>query len=126
MVPLQEFYPAEGYHQNYAKQHPDNPYIMLNDAPKVADLRRELPDLYDEVRAVLSSQFSAGWQWYFLRTEKEIRDGGTMFEPGGGREDGNSVGLANVGRRVFLAGAGAALGGACCGGGGSRCVIAVR
>ncbi|MFZ0759402.1 MAG: peptide-methionine (R)-S-oxide reductase MsrB [Candidatus Sulfotelmatobacter sp.] len=35
-----------------------------------------------------------------------------MFEPGGGREDGNSVGLANVGRRVFLAGAGAALGGA--------------
>ncbi|MFZ0759403.1 MAG: peptide-methionine (S)-S-oxide reductase MsrA, partial [Candidatus Sulfotelmatobacter sp.] len=48
VVPLQVFYPAEGYHQNYAKLHPDNPYIMMNDAPKVADLRRELPDLYDK------------------------------------------------------------------------------
>ena len=46
VVALKAFYPAEGYHQNYATQHPDNPYIVYNDAPKVANLRREFPDLY--------------------------------------------------------------------------------
>jgi peptide-methionine (S)-S-oxide reductase len=46
VVPLQAFYPAEGYHQNYAKIHPNNTYIMLNDAPKVANLRKEFPELY--------------------------------------------------------------------------------
>jgi len=46
VVPLKAFYPAEGYHQNYATLHPNNPYIVYNDAPKVANLRREFPDLY--------------------------------------------------------------------------------
>ena len=46
VVPLKAFYPAEGYHQNYAANHPDDFYIMRNDAPKVAHLRAELPDLY--------------------------------------------------------------------------------
>jgi peptide-methionine (S)-S-oxide reductase len=46
VVPLQAFYPAEGYHQNYATLHPDNPYIVYNDAPKVANLRREFPEMY--------------------------------------------------------------------------------
>ena len=46
VVPLKAFYQAEGYHQNYATLHPDNPYIVYNDAPKVANLRREFPDLY--------------------------------------------------------------------------------
>jgi peptide-methionine (S)-S-oxide reductase len=46
VVPLQAFYPAESYHQNYATLHPDNPYIVYNDAPKVANLRREFPQLY--------------------------------------------------------------------------------
>jgi peptide-methionine (S)-S-oxide reductase len=46
VVPLTAFYPAEAYHQNYATLHPDNPYIVYNDAPKVANLRRQLPDLY--------------------------------------------------------------------------------
>src|SRR3954453_14062087 len=32
---LTGFYPAEGYHQNYATLHPDNPYIRYNDLPKV-------------------------------------------------------------------------------------------
>ncbi len=47
VVPLKGFYPAEKYHQNYAAMHPDNPYIVYNDAPKVANLRREFPDLYN-------------------------------------------------------------------------------
>lgn len=43
---LQAFYPAEGYHQNYAELHPNQPYIVYNDAPKVANLRKEFPELY--------------------------------------------------------------------------------
>jgi peptide-methionine (S)-S-oxide reductase len=46
VVPLQAFYPAEAYHQNYAKIHPDAPYIMFNDAPKVANLKKEFPEIY--------------------------------------------------------------------------------
>jgi len=46
VVPLQAFYPAEAYHQNYAALHPSQPYIMYNDAPKVEHLRQEFPDLY--------------------------------------------------------------------------------
>lgn len=46
VVPLKEFYPAEAYHQNYATLHPDQPYIVYNDAPKVAHLRQEFPELY--------------------------------------------------------------------------------
>jgi peptide-methionine (S)-S-oxide reductase len=46
VVPLKAFYPAEDYHQDYAVKHPDNPYIMMNDAPKVENLRKQCPDLY--------------------------------------------------------------------------------
>ena len=46
VVPLKAFYPAEAYHQNYATIHPDNPYIAINDAPKVDHLRQQFPDLY--------------------------------------------------------------------------------
>jgi peptide-methionine (S)-S-oxide reductase len=48
MVALQKFYAAEGYHQNYAEQHPNDPYIFYNDAPKVANLKREFPELYNK------------------------------------------------------------------------------
>jgi len=46
VVALKAFYPAEAYHQDYATRHPDNPYIVYNDAPKVAHLRQQFPDLY--------------------------------------------------------------------------------
>jgi len=46
VVPLKSFYAAEGYHQNYATIHPDNPYIAINDAPKVEHLRQQFPELY--------------------------------------------------------------------------------
>ena len=48
VVLLKGFYPAEAYHQNYAANHPNQPYIMFNDAPKVTHLRQEFPDLYTE------------------------------------------------------------------------------
>ena len=46
VVPLKGFYPAEAYHQNYAALHPNQPYIVFNDAPKVEHLRQVFPDLY--------------------------------------------------------------------------------
>ena len=46
VAPLAAFYPAEAYHQNYAAQHPADPYIMINDAPKVGHLRELFPALY--------------------------------------------------------------------------------
>jgi peptide-methionine (S)-S-oxide reductase len=46
VAPLTAFYPAEAYHQNYAALHPGNPYIVLNDAPKVTHLREMFPALY--------------------------------------------------------------------------------
>lgn len=46
VVPLQAFYPAEGYHQNYAALHPNQPYIRYNDAPKVEHLKVQFPNLY--------------------------------------------------------------------------------
>lgn len=46
VTPLNAFYQAEAYHQNYATQHPEEPYIAINDLPKVENLRKQLPDLY--------------------------------------------------------------------------------
>jgi peptide-methionine (S)-S-oxide reductase len=46
VVPLKAFYAAEAYHQNYATKHPDDLYIRYNDAPKVAHLHQQFPDLY--------------------------------------------------------------------------------
>jgi peptide-methionine (S)-S-oxide reductase len=40
------FYPAESYHQNYLALHPDNPYIVYNDLPKLGELKKQFPDLY--------------------------------------------------------------------------------
>jgi peptide-methionine (S)-S-oxide reductase len=46
VTPLKGFYAAEDYHQNYLALHPDQPYIVINDLPKLASLRSELPELY--------------------------------------------------------------------------------
>lgn len=40
------FYPAEAYHQGFARNHPLYPYILINDHPKVEALRRRFPLLY--------------------------------------------------------------------------------
>ena len=40
------FYPAEGYHQDFAKKHPAYPYIVFNDRPKVAALQKRFPSLW--------------------------------------------------------------------------------
>jgi peptide-methionine (S)-S-oxide reductase len=46
VVPLKGFYPAESYHQGYLERHPDQPYIVFNDLPKIAALKSQLPELY--------------------------------------------------------------------------------
>jgi len=46
VVPLNGFYQAEDYHQDYATNHPYDMYIMVNDAPKVTNLKKLFPDLY--------------------------------------------------------------------------------
>ncbi len=48
VLALTHFYPAEEYHQNYLERHPDNPYIVYNDLPKLDHLRAECPDLYKQ------------------------------------------------------------------------------
>jgi len=44
--PDRTFYPEESYHQDYLTQHPNNPYIVYNDLPKVAGLKQMYPALY--------------------------------------------------------------------------------
>jgi peptide-methionine (S)-S-oxide reductase len=43
---LSAFTVAEDYHQNYATLHPNDMYIRINDAPKVVNLKKELPEVY--------------------------------------------------------------------------------
>ena len=46
VTPLETFYPAEAYHQNYAALNPDQPYIVIHDRPKVENLQKSFPALY--------------------------------------------------------------------------------
>ncbi|HEX8161485.1 MAG TPA: peptide-methionine (S)-S-oxide reductase MsrA [Pyrinomonadaceae bacterium] len=43
---LDSFHPAESYHQDYLALHPDEPYIVVNDLPKLRNLRKQFPQLY--------------------------------------------------------------------------------
>jgi peptide-methionine (S)-S-oxide reductase len=44
--PLRGFYAAEDYHQDYLLKHPTQPYIVINDMPKVRNFQQTLPELY--------------------------------------------------------------------------------
>lgn len=46
--PLTKFYDAEAYHQDYLARHPNQPYIVINDMPKITNLQRQFPALYIE------------------------------------------------------------------------------
>jgi peptide-methionine (S)-S-oxide reductase len=50
VTPLKGFYDAESYHQDYALHHPDNPYILVCDRPKVEALKKEFPDLFQSYK----------------------------------------------------------------------------
>jgi peptide-methionine (S)-S-oxide reductase len=44
--PGRTFYAAEAYHQDFLTTHPTYPYIVINDLPKLEDLKRFFPDVY--------------------------------------------------------------------------------
>ncbi len=48
------FYPAEPYHQDFLVRNPSYPYIVYNDLPKIANLKRLLPDLYRAAPVLVS------------------------------------------------------------------------
>lgn len=45
IAPFKAFYPAEAYHQDFVANNPWNPYVLINDKPKLTNLRREFPQL---------------------------------------------------------------------------------
>ena len=48
VVPLKAFYDGEAYHQDYADHNPNNPYIQVCDVPKMAALKQQFPELFQE------------------------------------------------------------------------------
>ena len=53
--PLKGFYAAEGYHQDYLINHPMQPYIVINDLPKVRNFQNTLPELYNPRAVTVAS-----------------------------------------------------------------------
>src|ERR1700738_2469569 len=53
--PLQGFYPAEAYHQDYLTLHPNHPYIAINDIPKVENLKKVFAQNYVEKPTLVSN-----------------------------------------------------------------------
>lgn len=56
LTPLNAFYPAEAYHQDYATLNPHSPYIVQFDLPKIANLKAMMPELYREKPVLVSAQ----------------------------------------------------------------------
>jgi peptide-methionine (S)-S-oxide reductase len=54
--PLKAFYPAEDYHQDYLVKNPRASYIVVNDLPKIAALKRVWPDFYREKPVLLAER----------------------------------------------------------------------
>jgi peptide-methionine (S)-S-oxide reductase len=50
VTPLKGFYDGEDYHQDYALHHPENPYILVCDKPKIGALKEQFPELYREYK----------------------------------------------------------------------------
>jgi peptide-methionine (S)-S-oxide reductase len=53
--PDRAFYPAEDYHQDFLVRNPTYPYIVINDLPKVENLKRLFPDLYRDDPVLVSA-----------------------------------------------------------------------
>ena len=50
LVHLDKFYDGEDYHQDYADKNPDNPYIQVCDVPKIAGLKQQFPELFQDYK----------------------------------------------------------------------------
>ena len=53
--PMPAFYPAEGYHQDYLVRHPAQPYIAMNDLPKVEALKALFPAVWRDTPATVGA-----------------------------------------------------------------------
>jgi peptide-methionine (S)-S-oxide reductase len=53
--PLKGFYPAESFHQDFLVRNPRYPYIVINDLPKIANLKREFPQTYVDQPALVAA-----------------------------------------------------------------------
>jgi peptide-methionine (S)-S-oxide reductase len=53
--PLKGFYPAERFHQDFLVRNPRYPYIVINDLPKIANLKREFPQTYVDQPALVAA-----------------------------------------------------------------------
>ena len=54
--PDRPFFPAEAYHQDYLTRNPRNPYIVFNDLPKIENLKRVFPDIYQATPVLVGSR----------------------------------------------------------------------
>ena len=54
LAPLEGFYEAEAYHQDYLLHNPGNPYIFMNDLPKIDNLRKTFPSMYRDKPALVT------------------------------------------------------------------------
>jgi len=52
LVPLNSFYAAEEYHQDFIARNPNYPYVVAHDLPKLSQLREQFPDLYKEIAII--------------------------------------------------------------------------
>jgi peptide-methionine (S)-S-oxide reductase len=55
VAPLTRFFPAEAYHQDYALNHPNQPYIVFNDLPKVDNFKHLFTEIYREAPVTVAS-----------------------------------------------------------------------
>jgi peptide-methionine (S)-S-oxide reductase len=54
------FFPAEDYHQDFLARNPSHPYIVINDLPKIEDLKRLLPQVYQATPVLVAMARKAG------------------------------------------------------------------
>jgi peptide-methionine (S)-S-oxide reductase len=54
--PDRPFFPAEDYHQDFLEKNPTYPYIVINDLPKIQELKKIFPDLYRARPVMVGSQ----------------------------------------------------------------------
>ena len=53
--PSRSFYRAEAYHQDFLERNPTHPYIVMNDLPKIDNLKRMFPNLYNPKPVLVGS-----------------------------------------------------------------------
>lgn len=53
------FYPAENYHQDFLTRNPTYPYIVINDLPKIEDLKRVFPEWYRAAPVLVAGMLSS-------------------------------------------------------------------